>query len=484
MMTERFTAMGGRVRGYFYDDIQDFETARVLLRIHSNLLPGPPEAYPTVALGFRYFDSMYRSRNGHLHMPTSGDPFRGRHFVVAIDHDDMRTIKFINSWGGHWGDHGYGFIDEEYFNAHVETVFARWSSVTGPSRTMTQWLDRAQEEGIGYPLNLLACWPAPNVCTIFDAELQGRAHSVVHWQVVSLERTLPVDAYELRNGARIIGRLHVEHGGDTSVISEMFVLPAFRRKGYGRFLEQLAGERASDHGAIELQAWLRRGDHRSLRGRCERARYGPGVRMGRNPPRAADAGCDGNEEAGVSADGEQIDVGETAAASDDPATKQSEAGEIITGQVIIDPGNPFDFEEEEIAELIQELQASEPDAEVLAHFREETEYGGALMEVLHVWTSVADFVNQNWETIGIVATVVNWLRKRWQRDKAANPERPRPRSALIYDQEQRLVFSIVIDLPTGEPVVEQVDSARHGHRRPTGGRRKGSEIYDHERDEA
>jgi hypothetical protein len=186
----------------------------------------------------------------------------------------------------------------------------------------------------------------------------------------------------------------------------------------------------------------------------------------------------------VSGDGEQVDVGETAPAPNDPAYKQSEACEITTGQVIIDPGNPFDFEEAEIAELIQELQEADPDAEFVAHFREEPEFGGGLIEVLHVWTSVEDFVNQNWETIGVVATVVNWLRKRWQRDKAANPERPRPRSALIYDQEQRRVFSINIDLPAGEPLAEPVDNARHGHRRPTGARRKGSEIYDHEQDEA
>ena len=87
-------------------------------------------------------------------------------------------------------------------------------------------------------------------------------------------------------------------------------------------------------------------------------------------------------------------------------------------EVIIDPANPFDFDEDEIDDLIRELHEVEPEAQIVAHFREETEYGGALMEVLHVWIVGRDFVNNNWETIALVAGAVNWLRKRWRQDKA------------------------------------------------------------------
>lgn len=146
--------------------------------------------------------------------------------------------------------------------------------------------------------------------------------------------------------------------------------------------------------------------------------------------------------------------------------------------VIIDPANPFDFDEDEIDDLIRELRQVEPDAEIVAHFRDETEYGGALMEVLHIWVVGRDFVNNNWETITLVGCAVNWLRKRWQQDEEANPERPRPRSVLVYDQDERRIFSILIDLPAGGPTAESVENARHGHRRPEGARRKGPEAYD------
>ena len=49
---------------------------------------------------------------------------------------------------------------------------------------------------------------------------------------------------------------------------------------------------------------------------------------------------------------------------------------------------------------------------------------------------------------------------------------------LVYDQEERRIFSILIDLPDGEPIAESVENARHGHRRPAGARRKGQEVYD------
>lgn len=52
--------------------------------------------------------------------------------------------------------------------------------------------------------------------------------------------------------------------------------------------------------------------------------------------------------------------------------------------VIVDPGNPYDFTQAEIDELVDELQQAEPDAEIVSHFRDETEYGGGIVELLHV----------------------------------------------------------------------------------------------------
>ena len=45
------------------------------------------------------------------------------------------------------------------------------------------------------------------------------------------------------------------------MITEMFVVPRVRGRGYGTYLEFLAAA-AREHGATEIQAWLRRGDDR------------------------------------------------------------------------------------------------------------------------------------------------------------------------------------------------------------------------------
>jgi GNAT superfamily N-acetyltransferase len=269
VMTERFTALGGYIPGYYYDDVSAFPTARALLRVFSLIIQLgrdgtriKPSAYPTVTLGFRYFDSAYRSTDGRLKREGPDDPFRGRHYVTAYDGRDESTIRFANSWGDEWGDNGYGYIDEDYFNAYVETAFVRWSCVTGPSPEMSRWLDRAEQEDLPYLMDLVACWQAPNQCATTAVEMSRRTHTITRWQTVSLDSSELVDVFEMRNGIEIVGRLHVKHDESSSTITELFVLPRLRRHGYGGLLSQTAAEAAQENGSTTLHAWLRRGDHR------------------------------------------------------------------------------------------------------------------------------------------------------------------------------------------------------------------------------
>lgn len=76
-----------------------------------------------------------------------------------------------------------------------------------------------------------------------------------------------------------------------------------------------------------------------------------------------------------------------------------------------------------------------------------------------------------------MATVVGWLRKRWNRDKAESP-RPRPRQLQVYDQEARRLIQIDIDLPDGEPKVLLGETDRHHHDKPVGARRRNPDPED------
>lgn len=153
-------------------------------------------------------------------------------------------------------------------------------------------------------------------------------------------------------------------------------------------------------------------------------------------------------------------------------------------EVIIDPGNPYDFTQKEIDELVEELQQAEPDAEIVSHFRDETEYGGGIVELLHVWVELKSagiefrhLINQDWPSIAFLATAVCWLRKRWQRDKDQS-RHPRPRQLRVYDQEARRIIHINIDLPDGEPRVLLDEEDRHHHDKPAGARRRNPDPED------
>jgi hypothetical protein len=158
-------------------------------------------------------------------------------------------------------------------------------------------------------------------------------------------------------------------------------------------------------------------------------------------------------------------------------------------EILVDPGNPYDFSQEEIDKLVDELRRAEPDAEILSHFRDETEYGGGITELVHLWIQLKDagiefrhLVNEDWPSIAFIATAVGWLRKRWKNDKDKNPL-PRPRQLRVYDQEARRIVQVDIDLPDGEPKVRMDDSDRHHHDKPVGARRRNPDPPDPEVDD-
>jgi len=89
--------------------------------------------------GYASFDS--GNAPGHVPSPTdqelAGDPAWG-HAIVAVGYDDARKITnkvsnksttgallFRNSWGGVWGDNGYGWMPYQYVLAGIALDF--WS---------------------------------------------------------------------------------------------------------------------------------------------------------------------------------------------------------------------------------------------------------------------------------------------------------------------------------------------------------------------
>lgn len=91
-------------------------------------------------LGLETYDGVLRSATGRLRIPESWERFRGRHIVVPIGWEPTTNeVLFLNSWGRNWGDHGFGYVGREFFEAHVDSV-----NLTRPA-----WLGFSPRDGAG-----------------------------------------------------------------------------------------------------------------------------------------------------------------------------------------------------------------------------------------------------------------------------------------------------------------------------------------------
>lgn len=120
-------------------------------------------------------------------------------------------------------------------------------------------------------------------------------------------------------------------------------------------------------------------------------------------------------------------------------------------RIILEPGNPFDFDDDALDELARELHAASGKATVVAR-RPEHGYGVTFNEVLHVWVVWNNLGGPY--AVGLVLAVRKWAVKRWKADRAAHPDQPRPRSVTIWGANGKPLKSIKVDLGEGdEPTV-------------------------------
>src|ERR1035441_6424428 len=121
--------------------------------------------------------------------------------------------------------------------------------------------------------------------------------------------------------------------------------------------------------------------------------------------------------------------------------------------ILLDPANPNDFDESELAELAEMLRSDVPGVDAVPALREEEGYGGPLGEVVYLWLLWASFLNTIdpvWKTIEIADAAVGWARARWRRDHETNGDRARSRTIVLCDKHGRVIESVRIDLPDGE----------------------------------
>ncbi len=121
---------------YYRLDPPGTSPATLLTRIRTNLAGGLPSVF-----GFTVYSSIVQAAtSGQIPYPTAGEKVLGGHAVLAIGYDDAMKITNANtgtqtkgalivrnSWGGAWGDHGYGAIPYDYVTKQLAVDF--WSLI-------------------------------------------------------------------------------------------------------------------------------------------------------------------------------------------------------------------------------------------------------------------------------------------------------------------------------------------------------------------
>lgn len=137
--------------------------------------------------------------------------------------------------------------------------------------------------------------------------------------------------------------------------------------------------------------------------------------------------------------------------------------------LLLDPANPNDFDPGELEKLARDLEAETQGLSVVPVRRPEEGYGGPLIEVLHVWQEYSATASGVAVTAAGAKAIIGTLQRRWHRDREEHPapEKPRPRVFNLYNENDELVRSAMIDLPSGEPIEADVTPGEHApHPRP------------------
>jgi C1A family cysteine protease len=81
---------------------------------------------PVVA-GITLFEGMSRSevsKTGVIPLPEKKEQIVGGHAIVIVGYDDeTRRLKFVNSWGKKWGDHGFGYLPYDYAKKYMSDAW-------------------------------------------------------------------------------------------------------------------------------------------------------------------------------------------------------------------------------------------------------------------------------------------------------------------------------------------------------------------------
>jgi hypothetical protein len=172
----------------------------------------------------------YEAPKGLISLPKAGEAFSENHCVLVMGYNDnTQLLKFINCWGGAWGDKGYGYLPYEYFNMHFQDAWFRFpnrSPLPCPVRNGSM-VKEGQSEFIEVDFVKQNC--LGNDCAIHDL-WDTTGFTRIGWSFATVR-----DGY-----------LDVE---------ELFVMPQFRKQFAGSILMSKLLDDAGAN-ALPLRFWI------------------------------------------------------------------------------------------------------------------------------------------------------------------------------------------------------------------------------------
>jgi C1A family cysteine protease len=86
--------------------------------------------------GIDVYDSWFTkkvNKTGLIPMPRKKDLYQGGHAICVSGYDDIKKLfKFKNSWGGNWGDDGYGYLSYDYMRQYCVDAWSATDLIENP----------------------------------------------------------------------------------------------------------------------------------------------------------------------------------------------------------------------------------------------------------------------------------------------------------------------------------------------------------------
>jgi len=222
----------------------------------------PLYAVDHFAIVFEVFKSAHTAPGGVIAFPVTGEQSLGMHSVFVTGYEQSgEVVRFANSWGVEWGQAGHGSVSMDYLRRYLHESWVWRPAKWGPTLSK-------QNRLLALPVGsreFRDLWMVRN--PVWRQSLPRKAEG--NWRVGLFETfspsvCCPVECIQIANGYGLtMGWTFVYHAPEstpTSEIRELFVMPAFRRLGIGRQLEQFACDRGREWGSERMVLFFNEAD--------------------------------------------------------------------------------------------------------------------------------------------------------------------------------------------------------------------------------